>query len=363
MRIAPLTGLRGIAAVAVMIYHIPHNPAFAGWDVPLFSRAYLCVDLFFILSGFVISLGYYERVVQRLSPASYGDFLVNRLARVWPLHFVVALVFAARFLLNVSGEQGVALTPANVAANLLMVQSWGWGTQALAGNSWSVSTELVAYLAYPLVALLAFSRLAWLQAAGSAGLLLAVAWLGHGSRGPLDVNDGDTILPVLRCLAGFSLGVLAYRLVQDARTARWLGGEHGFVAACIGIAAALLVPGGDVLVVLAFVPLVMACYYNGRAVRAVMANPVCFHLGLISYSIYLWHPLVRDIFARGMGVAHGKGYAGYDWAFLLGTYLATWLVCWASYKLIEVPGHRAIKRIERRFTQAPPTLKEAAEQA
>ncbi|WP_404337265.1 acyltransferase family protein [Sphingomonas sp. MMS12-HWE2-04] len=363
MRIAPLTGLRGIAAIAVMIYHIPHNPAFAAWDLTLFSRAYLCVDLFFILSGFVISLGYYERVVKRLGPASYGDFLVNRIARVWPLHLVVALVFAARFLLNVSGEQTVALTPANIVANLMMVQSWGWGTQALAGNSWSVSTELVAYLAYPLVALLAFSRLAWLQAAGSVGLLLLVAWLGQGSRGPLDVNDGATILPVLRCLAGFSLGVIAYRLVQDARIERWLGGEHGFIAACLAIAAALIVPGGDVLVVVAFVPLVMACYYNGHVARAVMANPVSFHLGLISYSIYLWHPLVRDVFARGMSVAHRKGFAGDDWAFVLATYLVTWLVCWASYKLIEVPGHRAVKRIERRFTEAPPTLHEAAERA
>lgn len=363
MRIAPLTGLRGIAAVAVMIYHIPHSPAFAAWGTTLFSRAYLCVDLFFILSGFVISLGYYERVVKRLGPASYGDFLVNRMARVWPLHFVVALVFLARILLNVSGEQPVAVTPANIISNLLMVQSWGWGTQALAGNSWSVSTELVAYLAYPLVAIIAFSRLAWAQAVGSVGLLLLVAWLGDGSRGPLDVNDGNTILPVLRCLAGFSLGVLAYRLVQYAPVERVLGKEHGFLGACALIVLGLLVPGGDVLVVVLFPLLVMACYFNGRAARSILANPVAFHLGLISYSIYLWHPLVRDVFARGMGIAHRHGIVGQDWAFVLGIYLVTWLVCWASYLLIEVPGHRLIKRIERRFADAPPTLQEAAERA
>jgi peptidoglycan/LPS O-acetylase OafA/YrhL len=362
MRIAPLTGLRGIAAIAVLLYHIPHSPAFAAFHMTLFSRAYLAVDLFFVLSGFVISIGYYERVVKRPSVASYGDFLLNRMARVWPLHFIVALVFLARILVNVSGDQPVALTPANIVTNLLMIQSWGWGTQALAGNSWSVSTELVAYLAYPLVALIAFSRLAWLQAAGAAASLVVVAMLGHGAQGPLDVNDGDTILPVLRCLAGFSLGVIAYRLVKHPKVERLLGGEHGFIGSCVLIAAVLLIPHGDVLVALAFVPLVIACYYNGQTARATFANPVVFHLGLISYSIYLWHPLVRDVFARVMGIAHRHGVVGFDWAFYAGILVATWLICWASYLLIEVPGHRAIKKIERRFVPRPPLpFQQAAE--
>jgi peptidoglycan/LPS O-acetylase OafA/YrhL len=361
MRVASLTGLRGVAAVAVMLYHIPHSPAFEAYALGLFSRAYLCVDLFFVLSGFVISIGYHERVVKHLSAASYGDFLLNRMARVWPLHFVVALVFLARILLNVSGEQSVALTPANIVTNLLMIQSWGWGTQAIAGNSWSVSTELVAYIAYPLVAIMAFSRLAWLHVVVAAALLLLTAALGNGSRGPLDVNDANSILPVLRCLAGFSLGVIAYRIARHPKCEQLLGGEHGFIAACALLFFAFLVPRGDVIVALCFPPLVIACYYNGRGARALLANPVIFHLGLISYSIYLWHPLVRDVFARGMGIAHRYGVTGFDWPFVLATLVATWLICWASYLLVEVPGHRLIKRLERRLVPSPMPLRQAAE--
>jgi len=361
MRVAPLTGLRGIAAVAVMLYHIPHAAAFEAYAIGLFARAYLCVDLFFVLSGFVISIGYHERVVKHPSVSSYGDFLLNRMARVWPLHFVVALVFLIRFLLNLSGEQGVAITPANLVANLLMIQSWGWGTEALAGNSWSVSTELVAYIAYPLVAMLAFSRLAWLQALGAAGLLVLVAALGRGVQGPLDVVNGDTVLPVLRCLAGFALGVTAYRVARYPLCERAMGGEHGFVAACALLFVAFLVPGGDVLVALCFPPLVIACYYNGRGARALLANPLVFHLGLISYSIYLWHPLVRDVFARAATVAHRYGVVGLDWAFVLAALVGTWLLCWASYLLVEVPGHRMIKRLERRIAPSPLPLRQAAE--
>lgn len=120
--------------------------------------------------------------------------------------------------------------------------------------------------------------------------------------------------------------------------------------------------GMAALVVVVFPLLVMACYYNGSAARAVLANPVAFHLGLISYSIYLWHPLVRDVFARGMSIAHKHGVTGYDLAFVLGVYLVTWLVCWASYLLIEVPGHRAIKKLERRVVPPPPLpFRQAAE--
>lgn len=348
MRISSLTGLRGIAAVAVLLYHIPHNPTFAAYAMPFFSRAYLAVDLFFILSGFVISLGYHERVMGRPGWASYADFLVNRMARIWPLHLIVTLVFMARILLNVSGNKGIDLSVANIVSNLLMVQSWGWGTEPIAGNSWSVSTEVAAYLLYPLIALIAFSRWAWLHAIGAVSLLALVVASGRGMSGPLDVIDSDTVLTLLRCLAGFSIGVLAYRIADQ----RWCKGlidrPGGFLAICALIGFALWLPGKiDLLVVCLMPALVLSCYYNGPAARAVMSNPVSFHLGLISYSIYLWHPLVRDVVARAMTIAHGRGVTGMDGLFILAMLVATWLLCWASYALVEVRGHRLIQRLHK----------------
>ncbi|NIJ16201.1 acyltransferase family protein [Sphingobium vermicomposti] len=360
MRISSLTGLRGIAAVAVLLYHIPHNPAFAQFAIPLFSRAYLAVDLFFILSGFVISFGYHDRVVKHLGAKSYTDFLFNRMARVWPLHLIVTLVFAARIILNVSGNQSIELTPANIFTNLTMVQSWGWGTQPIAGNSWSVSTELAAYLLYPLIALIAFSRWALAQAAACIGLLLLVATSGFGSSGPMDVNNSDSVLTLLRCLAGFSLGVLTYRCADQSWCRRILDRTGGFAITCVLIAAALLLPGADVLVVCLMPALVLSCYYDGSAARAVMANPVSFHLGLISYSIYLWHPLVRDVAARAMTMAHRHGVTGMDWLFIAGMLVATWLLCWASYLLVEVRGHQLIKWLQSGRPRRPSVVEATA---
>ena len=361
MRISSLTGLRGVAAVSVLLYHIPHNPTFEAFRIPLFSRSYLAVDLFFILSGFVISFGYHDRVVNHLGRASYVDFLINRMARVWPLHLIVTLVFMARMILNVSGNQPIDLNAVNVISNIFMVQSWGWGTQPIAGNSWSVSTEIAAYLIYPLIAIIAFSRWAWVQGLICVGILTLVARSGLGASGPLDVNDSDTVLTLLRCLAGFSLGVLAYRCAERDWCKRLVDRPGGFAGACALIAAALLIPGkADVLVVCLMPLLVLSCYYNGAAARAVMANPVSFHLGLISYSIYLWHPLVRDVFARGMGVAHKHGMAGFDWLFIAAMLVATWLLCWASYALVEVRGHQFIKWLQRGGRSRKPAVEAAA---
>lgn len=361
MRISSLTGLRGVAAVSVLLYHIPHNPAFEAFRIPLFSRAYLAVDLFFILSGFVISFGYHGRVVNHLGRASYIDFLVNRMARVWPLHLIVTLVFMGRILLNVSGSQAIDLNAPNIFTNLLMVQSWGWGTEPIAGNSWSVSTEVAAYLIYPLIAIIAFSRAAWLQGAVCIGILALVASSGLGSSGPLDVNDSDTVLTLLRCLAGFSLGVLTYRCAEKEWCKRLIDRQGGFAMVCGLIALALMLPGkADVLVVCLMPALVLSCYYNGAAARAVMANPVSFHLGLISYSIYLWHPLVRDVFARGMGVAHKHGITSFDGLFIAAMLVATWLLCWASYALVEVRGHQLIKWLQRGGKPRKPAVKATA---
>lgn len=361
MRISSLTGLRGIAAVSVLLYHIPHQPAFAAYAMPLFSRAYLAVDLFFILSGFVISFGYYDRLMHQLGKSTYVDFLINRTARVWPLHLVVTLVFMARILVNVSGTQAIPLDAPNILTNLLMIQSWGWGTQPIAGNSWSVSTEVAAYLLYPLIAIIAFSRWAWAQLALCIGILLLVASSGRGASGPLDVNDYDTVLTLLRCLAGFSLGVLAYRIRDAAWCRALLQGPGRFAAVCVAIGLALMLPReADVLVVCLMPALVLACYYDGAAARAVMGNPISYHLGLISYSIYLWHPLVRDIMARVMGLAHRHGFTGHDELFIVAMLIATWLLCWASYLLVEIPGHRLIKWLQRGRRSRAPIVEAAA---
>lgn len=354
MRVRSLTGLRGVAAVCVMLYHVPHEALFARFGLALFSKSYLCVDLFFALSGFVISIGYYDRVVGHPGVGSYRDFLINRLARVYPLHLIVVIAFAARYSVNMSGEAHPNFTAFNFLANLLMIQSWGFGALPYAGNSWSVSTELMAYLLFPIIAIWAFSRLFWLQAVAAVLLLVAVVTSGLGVQGPMDVVNGTSVLPLARCLAGFAFGVMAYRFALQPWCRRVFGHDAMFVLICVLMAIGFRIPGGDLMVALLCPLLVLTTFYDGPLVRALLSNRLVYHLGLISYSIYLWHPLFSDLASWIGRRMHAHGIVGYDPLLVVGLFAFTWLACWISYRLIEVRGHRMIKAIDERVRQRRP---------
>ena len=151
-----LTGLRFFAALAVIMVHavnlaIRRDAGYEQW-------AASAVSFFFVLSGFILTYVYSER----LTWAKVPEYLVARWARIWPLHVVclccAAAVYMYRGYLPWNLETGWRF-----ATNLLLVQSWipitGWPF-SFNGPAWSISTELGFYLAFP-VLLLAGRRQFW----------------------------------------------------------------------------------------------------------------------------------------------------------------------------------------------------------
>ncbi len=341
--IRSLTGLRGIAACYVMAYHFR-----TGWHPPhaiagLVNHGYLAVDLFFVLSGFVLTLTYGSRVA---TWAEYGGFLVKRLGRVYPLY--LAATVGALLLWHDAGSIG-ALT-----ANALLVQSWGLADPYLA-PTWSISTELAAYAAFPALAMVMLRRtgtavLCAILAAGALWWLSARsnAFLGEGGAddrgGPLDIYVSTTAFPLLRCFAGFALGMVAYRLsgLRRVRTA------PGWAAAALGLALCglLALPGTDVAIVLLCVPLVALLASAGGGVAAVLAWGPIYWLGLVSYSIYLDHRLVER--ALHDPVAKLLAASGIPHAFSLTipVLCAVSIGCAGiTYRLIEEPCRNAVRRL------------------
>ncbi|MFL5337706.1 MAG: acyltransferase family protein, partial [Geminicoccaceae bacterium] len=172
-----LTSIRGIAAWWVVLFHLrlllaPWLPSAA---IALLDQGNLAVDLFFVLSGFVIALNYGDRLASgRATPtrADIADFLFRRFARIYPLHLLILLGFAAYFGAAILlGSATVAeQDPGYFLASLFLVQNWGF-LHALKWNvpAWSISTEACAYLLFPL--LLRFAaparRPSWLLAASA----------------------------------------------------------------------------------------------------------------------------------------------------------------------------------------------------
>ena len=358
--IRALTGLRGVAALLVALYHINPDliaPTAAGRFV---GKGYLWVDLFFVLSGFLLAMNHAGRFAGGWALGAWLDFLLHRLARIYPLYLALVAASLAYSLVLYGGLHASAPPPAltlaeparDVAANLLLVQSWGLG-QSIDGVAWSLSAEWAAYLLFPLLVALALfgrPRLALASALVAATVVGATVALtlrdGAYHSGPLDAYDGATLEPLLRCLGGFVLGLVTYRLAQSPRAAA-IAGHDLTIAAALGLLVAGLAEGvHDLVIYPLFALLVLGLFGNRGYVGWVFACRPFYWLGAASYSIYLLHPYL--VAPRSALEASLESLLPPPWPGLV-TAVAIYAVLFAAatlaYHGIEEPGRRWVRRM------------------
>lgn len=365
-----LTGLRGIAALMVAVYHIDPELRSLGAFGRAIGRGYLWVDLFFVLSGFVLALNYGARFERGWSAGSWRDFLLRRVARIYPLYAVLLLGALAYMAMGWGQSFAMPLLPyphlvhplAIKAANVVMVQSWGVGP-SVDGTAWSLSAEWAAYVLFPLLAGLALfsrGRTAFALAALAAAGIVATATLTgidhEAHSGALDAYDGRTIEPVLRCLSGFVLGLLMFRLAQGGRVSAWLARDDVLAALLLLTALGFAFAPDDLWIYPLFPPLVLGLYGNRGAIGRMLGGGAVYWLGLVSYSIYLVHPYLvlpkRDLATL---LAGALGHVPADIAASVAAFTAVLVLSGASYRLIEEPGRRALNRAARTWIKRPAT--------
>lgn len=358
--IRALTGLRGVAALLVALYHINPNliaPTPAGRFV---GKGYLWVDLFFVLSGFLLAMNYSGRFAGGWTLGAWLDFLLQRVARIYPLYFVLMAASLAYSLLLYGGVHASAPPPAlalpqparDVAANLLMVQSWGLG-ESIDGVAWSLSTEWAAYLVFPLlvaVALFGRRRAALAAAFGAivvvGGTVALTAHDGAYHSGPLDAYDGATLEPLLRCFGGFVLGLVTYRLSGSPRASALAGHDVTIAAALALLVAGLACDVHDLLIYPLFALLVLGLFANRSYVGWLFGCRPVYWLGMVSYSIYLLHPYLvapRSTLDASLQSFLPEPAAGVVTAIAIYGILA--LTSTLAYHLIEEPGRRWVRSL------------------
>jgi peptidoglycan/LPS O-acetylase OafA/YrhL len=295
--IRALTGVRGVAALIVMAFHywyrdwVPRT-TFSGH---IAARGYISVDLFFILSGFVMCKAYGIRFLGDFDVGSYLRFLGRRLARIYPIYGVLLGVGVVASMIRPAYFP--PLTIANVLLNVALIQTWV-GHLSIIGTAWSLSTEWGAYLAFPaLVWLVLRSRpsIAIATCLAAAGLIVLV-WgyevsLGQSPALGLD-EAGGLVTPLGRCAGGFVLGMGLCRLagssVAEQAGADWFG-----IAVIAALAVFWVMPGTPDLLLYACLPALILCLALNRGrVSAVFASKPVWLLGEWSYSIYLIHMFV-----------------------------------------------------------------------
>lgn len=377
--IKQLTGVRWIAALWVMLYHYQPALAGAGLLVPVVHEVLrvgsLGVDLFFTLSGFILTYTYLNKLGPALKARQAGHFLWLRLARIYPVHFVMlnvaGLVVIASGFLGQQVEKSW-LNPASYLKQLLLIQEWGpnpsrgWNFVA-----WSLSMEWLAYLLMPLFALLLFrvrDRLPTWALAVCAFLcltpLLGLAFTQTEELGPF-FNGGWS--STFRILSEFACGAFVYlvvrRLTQD--------GSATPTTERVGRILSWVVPVGIVglSVVMGHIPALqwdptqyaneapkyyviiipfLALWLGALAVSKGGPSTVLSHRrlvlgGFISYSLYMVHDIWFTVWREGMkvvGIESGPLY-------LLGVIALIGLAivfAYAMWRFVEEPAREWMRK-------------------
>jgi peptidoglycan/LPS O-acetylase OafA/YrhL len=310
-------------------------------------KGYLAVDMFFVLSGFVISHVYKEGFARRVTGRRYRDFLKARVARIYPLHITVLLLFvatataerAASYALRGSFEPIPLLGERSLSgflANLVMLQ--GLWARELSWNdpSWSISLEFLAYLLFPLL-FPVLRRAGPAAKAGLGGLLLvALGWLAYRTGGYFNQWNGS--FAILRCLPEFLAGMLLYS-----------GYQSGIFASVLATDAALLhLSAPDLAIIPLFPLLILAAVRNTGRFSPLLNSPPLVWLGDISYSLYLLHWFVlfvtTEIARRLPGLEFAKLPLAPSLALIAVLIAVSLALATLSFRFIEVTGRRWLRR-------------------
>ena len=306
----PLTAMRFFAAMWVVCFHFWPS---LGLAMPnLVAKGYLGVELFFVLSGFILSHVYLHAFgTQRFR---YRDFLWARLARIYPVHLVTvigmgALIAGATLVGLQTGDK--VLIWSSLPAQLTLTQAWG--LSPLGGwnhPSWSISAEWFAYLTFPL-----FAWVAWrLRARPKTAVLLALVLVvgletGFERLAGFPLTRATIAWGALRIVPCFAVGCavfLAWSAQPIKNPRRALVAS---AAALVGIVAAAQFGAPDWLSVALFGAMMFGLAGLASSGSRILTAPLWVYLGEVSFSIYMvcipWQLVFEKGAHRLAGLADG----------------------------------------------------------
>lgn len=289
---------RVLAAFLVMIFHyLSYGPASAQEFAEKMRSLMPLLDMFLMISGFLIMLRYADRLL--VERGGYASFLVRRLARFYPLYLLTLVYFVAVGMAVHLGLVGTAgdgrYDFAALPANLLLVQGWGF-TDVLTFNyvGWTLSAEWFCYLALPVVVLihrrlglpglaaLVVATCIALEAAVAADIMPFESWMLADTWG------------AYRAFADFAIGAFIAVLVRDSR---WELRSHAPGWALFGLGILLMWNGlaGYPALALLAVSIFLAALAERNNQRPTLLLKPLDPLANASFSIYLIHPVVASL--------------------------------------------------------------------
>jgi len=384
-KLAGIDGLRGVAALAVLVYHVQHglNPSSRD-NVAFHDLTYLShgVTLFFVLSGFLLYRPFAAALLGQLPPPALRRYVVNRFLRIFPAYLVVlwatsialGTAFLPRDTNGAAPQIGALSWPDLLMASTLTQSAMPRSIRSGLEVAWTLGVELSFYILLPAAAAVAAiiarrCRGRWLAALIAPALFLALGFTGKiwllFAQAPLSGSQrmnlewganwgavaARSILVHGDLFAYGMLAALALHLAHAQRPRLFDSPAiRGTMLVVVLSVAAGLVAG---FITGPFTPSVVAMAATALLLLTVTApNPSWLHsitnapalrwCGIVSFSVYLWHvPVIRWLHARGWV------FPDTDWGLLANIALIlalTLLLAAGTYYAVEAPALRMKKR-------------------
>ena len=359
-----LDGLRGVAALMVIWYHVFEGYAFAGGTtIDTFNHGYLAVDFFFILSGFVIGYAYDDRWGKNFT---MKDFIKRRLIRLHPLVIMGAVVGAITFYIQGSVQWdgthiGISMVMLSLLCTIFFIPAMpGVGYEVrgngemfpLNGPCWSLFFEYIGNILYAL-----FIRRLSNKALTIVVVLLGVALAsfaifnvsGYGNIGVGWTLDGVNFIGgLLRMLFPFSMGMLLSRNFKPMklRGAFWI-----CTLVMIALFAVPYLEGTESIctngiyeafcIIIAF-PILLWIGASGTTTDK-KSTQICKFLGDISYPIYVIHYAFMYLFYAWL-IKNQLFTLGETWQVALCVYAWNILFAYLCLKLYDEPVRKYLAK-------------------
>lgn len=342
----PLTSVRFFLALGVVLFHFQLYWTLPTESAGLLNRARLGVDVFFILSGFILTHVY----LQGNGAPDYKRFLAARFARIYPAHLFILLAMLGLVLIAPMVGVGLApgrFNPADFAGTLLLVQAW-FPRETMAlwnGPAWSLSAEWFAYLAFPAYAAVALRLRSrpWVLIALAALLFVALDAFYRAQFGRVLPRAEDS-LGILRILPEFLYGIGLYYLGQ-----RWVLSPRMAVIAALGTTAVLLAlmqaGADDRVIVAAAGPFILSLALLAKPpVTTFLSHPIALFAGEASFALYLVHIPILMVWRNAVqAVAGWPGDYRMGVGELSGLLVLTLAAAAAIHVFVEQPGRRWLR--------------------
>jgi peptidoglycan/LPS O-acetylase OafA/YrhL len=356
-QIHPLTGIRGVAAFAVMVMHLYQGAKMneAGLQLgPLLPFAHhgeMGVDLFFMLSGFVMSMVHQKDFVD-LTWAQCKRYWQLRFARVYPLHAFLLVLFVVCLWFGGKAYTGASI--GHFLASLLLIQIWTPTESMFNPPSWSVAAEALAYLWFPVTGYLT-GKIKGLWP----NLVLLLLWVVVFRLFYTLYPINQWLPPVytnwlgpaeaFRIAEEFVIGCFLYNLYKQPGLLQPQRSDVQGIILLISIYGlmALNIPQAWLVAPLAMLILTLA--KPGPVLNGLLGNKVAIYFGEISYALYLCHSFfVMALLLVLPKVPHTPWVLG---GLTTGYFAGAWLFAHLLYAYVETPARKWLRQ-----AWAKPTL-------